>query len=132
MRRKTKRYTLSDNVTKEKLEEAGFRKGGFMSGIPFPKYFYNQCLCKDIELHIEVRNNSDGTFFFDDQYSTYVIDDEFGQPYYPFYTKDENFPFLNKVILEYNKVMDKLVEKGILKELVLEQEENKTIKLTNK
>lgn len=41
-----------------------------------------------------------------------VMDENFGQPYYPFYTADENeskrFPFVLNIIGLYNKFMDSL------------------------
>ena len=140
-----KRYILNDDVTKEKIEAFGFREGGFIKSLPRPKYFFNGHLHGDIEIHIEIVENTDGTFFFDDYYCVYVIDDEFCQPYYPFYAAgkdlDDNIDpcntyyaegkhlnFLNTVITRYNELMDALVEKGILQEKPLE----KTKVLTNK
>ena len=123
MNKKIKRYTLNDNISINKLKKNGFKEGGFIKEIPIPKYFYNEFLVYDIELHIEIAINSDGTFTFDDYNNIYVIDDNFGQPYYPFYSDNHEFEVLNKVITRYNQVMDKFVEKGILKSKELENED---------
>ena len=123
MKKKIKGYTLSDNMTINKLKKNGFKEDDFINKIPTPKYYYNEFLVYDIELHIEIAVNSDGTFNFDDIDNIYVIDDNFGQPYYPFYSDNHEFGFLNKVIFRYNQVMDKFVEKGILKSKELENED---------
>lgn len=121
MKPEIKKYELSDKITIKKLKKNNFKEGGFMKDIPSPKYYYNKNLIDDIELHIEININPDGTFNFDDFDNIIVLDDNFCQPYYPFYESKEVFSFLNKVIKEYNKTMDELVEKGIFKEKILEK-----------
>ena len=115
MKPEIKKYELSDKITIKKLKKNNFKEGGFMKDIPSPKYYYNKNLIDDIELYIE------RTFNFDDFDNIIVLDDNFCQPYYPFYESKEEFSFLNKVIKEYNKTMDELVEKGIFKEKILEK-----------
>lgn len=128
MKPKIKKYELNDNVTIKKLEKNNFNKGGFMKKIKSPKYYYNKYLVDDIELHIEIGINPDKTLSFDDYDNIIVLDDNFCQPYYPFYEEKKGFKFLNKVILEYNNTMDEFVKNGIFKEKILEKE-NDTKKL---
>lgn len=124
MREIIKRYVLNEDVNVDKLISNYFSEGGFMKEIPSPKYSYGHYLIDEIEINIEIAVNSDGTLYFDDYDSIYIIDDTFGQPYYPFYNKDFENPFINKVIVKYNEFMDEFVKKGIFKEMVLEKEEN--------
>ena len=123
-----KRYKLNENLTKEKLLKNGFKEGGFLKEIPYPKYYYYKLLTDDIELHIEINENIDKTLNFDDN-NIVILDNNFCQPYYPFYENENGFLYLNKVIIEYNKCMDNLVSKGILIEKKLEKE-NDIKKLT--
>lgn len=65
-------------------------------------------LYDSIELHITIKTNP---IKFDDFEDTLVLDDDFCQPYTPFYgdnyKKDvKDFPFLEKVIDRYNQVMN--------------------------
>ncbi|MBQ9023629.1 MAG: hypothetical protein IJ105_00235 [Bacilli bacterium] len=122
MKPEIKKYILNDNLTINKLKKNNFKEGGFIKEIPSPKYYYYKRLIDDIELHIEISVNNDETFNFDDFDNIIVLDDSFCQPYTPFYESKKGFSFLNKVIIEYNKAMDELVEKGILKEKQLEIE----------
>lgn len=127
MRKGTKRYELNDNVTLENLLNNNFKEGGFMKEIPSPKYYYYKRLIDDIELYIEVNINGNEITNFDDINNILVIDDSFCQPYYPFYEGKKEFDFLNKVIKKYNEAMDELVEKGILKEKILKEDNNKKL-----
>ena len=122
MKIEIKKYDLNDNLTIKKLKKNNFKEGGFIKEIPSPKYYYNRYLIDDIELHIEIVINSDNSFTFDDFDNVLVLDENFCQPYFPFYENKKGFPFLNKVIIEYNNAMDELVKKGILKEKKLEKE----------
>ena len=45
-----------------------------------------------------------------------VLDDDFCQPYYPFYDETQDFKMVNLVIRKYNEAMDELVSLGILNE----------------
>ena len=129
MRNQIKRYELGNNITVEKLKKCEFREGGFMRSVKAPKFTYYQPLIEDIELYVEIGLNDDNTFSFDDSHSVEVVDDNICQPYYPFYNEEKDFPFLNKVIDEYNKTMDCLVCNGILKEKKLENKKNNKLKL---
>ena len=132
MKPEIKKYILNDNLTINILKKNNFKEGGFIKKIPFPKYYYYKKLIDDIELHIEISVNNDEIFIFNDFDNIIVLDDSFCQPYTPFYESKKGFPFLNKVIIEYNNAMDELVEKGILKEKQFEKENdikiNKLIK----
>lgn len=128
MREIIKRYVLDDSVNIDKLVGNHFTEGGFISEIPSPKYSYSSYLVGDIEIHIEIAINLDGTLFFDDCDSIYIIDDYFGQPYYPFYNETFDNKFVNKVIIRYNQFMDDFVKKGIFKQLNLDKEQNKELR----
>jgi len=123
-----KKYKLNNNLTESNLKEVGFRPGGWMSSIEEPKLSYTKVLIEDIELHIEVSINNGKVTNFDDYKNIYVIDDNYGQPYTPFYNSNVIFPYLNKVILRYNEEMDKLVSKGILKPIILNGLETQKVK----
>ena len=128
MKTEKKEYILNDKLKIKTLKKNDFKEGGFMKNVPAPKYFYNKNLIDDIQLHIEISINPDGTFSFDDFDNIIVLDDNFCQPYYPFYTSDNDFPYLNKVIKKYNKAMDELIENGILKEKTIKKDDNVKIK----
>lgn len=122
MNKKIKRYDLN-NITVEDLIKNEFKycETGVINSIKTPRYFYIKFLCDEIELIIEIGINENGTLSFDDYENVLLIDDDFGQPYNPFY-RDTEFPFLDKVINKYNEAMDDLVKKGILVDKVLENE----------
>ena len=125
MREQVKRYELNNDVTIEKLKENGFKDGGFMIGLTSPKYHLIKYLVDDIEMRIEI----DATLAFNDSENILILDEDFAQPYRAFYNRELDFPFLNKVITKYNKVMDELVDKGIFHEKKLEK--GKVYKKTN-
>ena len=103
-------YKLNENVTVEKLKEAGFKEGGWMSNIKGPKLAYMRPLIDEIELNIEI--NTD-TLEFDENENIFIFDDTFGQAYFPFYNEDTTIEFAVKVKRDYNKRMDALAEEGI-------------------
>ncbi len=102
-------YKLKNGVSKEDLSKLGFREGSWHSlyeGTDCMSKFIN--LYDSIELHITIKTNP---IKFDDFEDTLVLDDDFCQPYTPFYgdnyKKDvKDFSFLEKVIDRYNQVMD--------------------------
>ena len=135
MRPEIKKYGLKENITEEDLKKCGFTYSidGSIKKITTPRYFYFKYLIDEIELFVEIGINEDGTFTFDDFDTVMVLDDDFCQPYTPFYKEDADFPFSNSVIIKYNEAMDELVSKGILsvkidKELV---EENNLVSKGN-
>lgn len=113
MRETIKNYELQSNLTIEKLKMSGFLEGGFLKRVPQPKYFINKPLVNSILLHIEIVVNPDQTLSFDDFNNIIVLDDDFCQPYTPFYDESVDSNFLNSVIIRYNKIMDDFVRKGI-------------------
>ena len=118
-----KRYELSDNLTVAELKEVGFKKGGWIPEISEPKMNYTRVLIDDIELHIEVSVIDGKVSNFDDYNNIYIFDDNYGQAYTPFYDSTSSFPYLDRVISRYNEEMDKLVTKGILKSVSLEEKQ---------
>lgn len=119
-----KRYELISNITEDILIKNGFKKVELIEKKPNSIYHYYKLLTDDIELNIEINENRDKSFTFDDSENIIVLDNNFCQPYYPFYENEKGFPYLNQVIIEYNKAMDELIKKGILKEQKLEKENN--------
>lgn len=108
-------YKIKEGVTKELLLSHSFRDGGFINEIEKPKFFYTVNLINDIELHIEININ---TLKFDDYDNVLILDDMFGQPYYPFYEKsDRVIPQIAKVRKRYNEEMDKLCNLNILEKI---------------
>lgn len=109
---KIKRFKLKEGrPTQEDLDRYGFRSGGswidkgadifvsYMWRKPDPRYqdweiSFNMCIKKD---------RSD----FNDFDNILVLDEEFCQPYTPFYEfmdkKTEPFPFLAEVVSAYNE-----------------------------
>ncbi len=130
MREIIKQYELSNEISIYKLEKSGFIRKEPTEEDQLLRYSYIKPLLEDINLYIDIQITSDKKFIFDDNKTVELIDEDFGQPYGAFYNEDKDFPFLNDLIKKYNKTMDELVEKGILKEKVLEQE-NKPKVLTN-
>lgn len=117
---KIKRFKLSDDVTREKLIELGAREGGtwvkddaelFLSKDVYYKPF-------DFEFSIDIAFTSN-IHNWNDFDNVLVIDDDFGQPYTPFYHdnygKDiTGFPALELVIKTYNEYLSSL---GIFEEV---------------
>ena len=115
-----KNFSLSDDISIDKLIDAGFKLGGWIKDVEGPKYYICKNLIGDIEIQLEI-SVKDNYYEFDDFKNIYVIDDNFCQPYIPFYTSDYGFAFLNDVIDKYNDFMDNLVNKNILIENKLER-----------
>lgn len=132
---KIKRYKLKPNITKEQLEKYGLKDGGswVFNGCKhyIHKYFHVKFLCQYSE-----KKTRKGSFEFDiyigfnddisnwnDYDNILIMDEDFCQPYTPFYTDFENdvtdFPCLEKVIETYNKYMDSL---DFLEEITNEKE----------
>ena len=117
---KIKRFKLKDNITKDDLIALKFRNGG--SWIKNDaELFLSRCF-EDEETEFEY---SIGIAFssnindWNDFDNVLVMDEDFGQPYTPFYGdnygKDiDNFPVLEMVIAKYNRFMSSL---GIFEEI---------------
>lgn len=68
---------------------------------------------REYEISIVIAFDSSGLASWDDFENVLVLDEDFGQPYTPFYgdnyKKDvSNFPFLEWVISEYNALFDSI------------------------
>lgn len=107
---KINRYKLKDGVTKDDLLKLGFRPGGtYIKEDADIAWF--RTLVDSISLNIAFPEDISKWNDFD---YVIVLDDDFGQPYTPFYSHYEDdedsecFDFLRKVITAYNKVMDSL------------------------
>ncbi|MBR5662494.1 MAG: hypothetical protein IKX00_02440 [Bacilli bacterium] len=129
MRKTIKEYTLNENLTEETLKSNGFKYNneGSVTTAKLPLYFYYKYIEDEIELFVEIGIKEDGTFMFDTFDNVLVLDDDFCQPYHPFYRDDVDTPFVNKVIEKYNEAMDELVSMGILKEKTKEFTIDKSI-----
>lgn len=107
---KIKRYKLQNNITKEDLLSYGFKPGSWIkknADIFISKSFYYKKT--DFEFSINIALNSN-TLNFDDYDNVLILDEDFGQPYTPFYVYfDKNvndFEVLEYVINCYNLLMD--------------------------
>lgn len=118
---KIKRFKLRDNVTKQELIALGFREGG--SWIKKDaELFLSKCFNykkTHFEYSIGIAFSSDISVWNDFD-NVIVLDEDFCQPYTPFYGdnygKDiTNFSTLENVIGKYNEFMSGL---GIFEEVV--------------
>lgn len=117
---KIKRFKLKDNITKDDLIALKFRNGGSWikedAELFLSRYFkYGKY---DFEYSIDIAFSSDINDWNDFD-NVLVMDEDFGQPYTPFYGdnygKDiNNFPVLEMVINKYNQFMSSL---GIFEEI---------------
>ena len=111
-----KRYRLKDGITREQLIENGCKEGG--SWICRDKkitLFINKTFYlkkSDFEFDIAVGFTDDITDW-DDFNNVTIIDEDFGQPYTPFYGDNwgaeiTKFPALEYCIEKYNEFMSSL------------------------
>ena len=112
---KAKSYRLKYIPTKERLIELGARPGGTWINkdsdlyISVVREFPDSC--GDFIIYIGFPDFEEGLVEWDDFNFVLVLDDDFGQPYTPFYGKNykqdiQNFPCLEYVIEAYNNFMD--------------------------
>lgn len=107
-------YKLNPNISIERLEELGFKNGGWMPNIENPKMMFMGLLTNDIELYIEINTN---TFNFDDHENIFILDNNFGQPYYPFYNENDDSNYVRCVRDSYNRIMDSLEKNGLFEKV---------------
>lgn len=114
---KINRYKLSDRVSKENrgaLLLAGFRSGSWRRKDNHDWMSASMVLYDEITIEIDIDLT---TLEWDDFNNVLVLDCDFGQPYVPFYHylngEIKMFPVLEKVVKEYNRLMEILVSKGI-------------------
>ena len=117
---KIKRFKLKDNVTRDDLIARGFRNGG--SWIKKDaELFLSRCFEykeTEFEYSISIAFSSDINDWNDFD-NVLVLDEDFCQPYTPFYGdnygKDiTDFPTLENIIFKYNEFMSGL---GIFEEI---------------
>ena len=117
---KIKRFKLKDGITKEKLVSLGFKDGGSWikedSELYLCEYFEDRKIDFEYSINISFSLNIND---WDDYDNVLVLDEDFLQPYTPFYYdnygKDiTNFPVLESVIAKYNEFMSGL---GIFEEI---------------
>ena len=124
---KIKRFKLKDNVTRDDLIELGFRNGGswikkdaelFLSRCFEYKETEFEYSISIFEYSISIAFSSDINDWNDFD-NVLVLDEDFCQPYTPFYGdnygKDiTDFPTLENTIFKYNEFMSSL---GIFEEI---------------
>lgn len=115
MRQSIKRFKLKEGrPTNEDLDRYSFRDGGSWI-IKDAILFCSKIIRKedkdyhrDYEISFNMAFGEDPSVF-DDFNNVLVLDEEFGQPYTPFYGylngEIEEFPFLSWVVSEYNEWM---------------------------
>ena len=112
---KAKSYKLKYIPTKEQLIKLGARPGGIWINqnsdlyISITREFPDSC--GDYIIYIGFPDFEEGLVEWDDFNFVLVLDDDFGQPYTPFYGKNykkdiQDFPCLECVIEKYNEFMD--------------------------
>ena len=108
------KYRIKDNVTKDNIVAELKEKhlpiceaGTYIS--KDAKFHTFKTLVGSIEVEVAFPENLSAWDSFD---HVLVMDDDFGQPYDPFYEADENekrrFPFVLNVIGQYNEFMNSL------------------------
>lgn len=112
---KAKSYKLKYIPTKEQLIKLGARTGGIWINqdsdlyISITREFPGSC--GDFTIYIGFPDFEEGLAEWDDFSFVLVLDDDFGQPYAPFYGKNykkdiQDFPCLECVTEAYNNFMD--------------------------
>ena len=112
---KAKSYKLKYIPSQEQLIKLGARPGGTWI-CQYSKWYISFTgefpdSCGNFSIYIGFPDFEEGLVKWDDFSFVLVLDDEFGQPYTPFYGKNykkyiQDFPFLECVIETYNKFMD--------------------------
>lgn len=115
---KIKRYKLKDGVTKEELISLGAKEGGSWIGKSIKLFIGKFCCFKDKKQRINFEFSIDIGFKdnisdWNDFDNVIILDEDFLQPYTPFYGKNfgkevKNFPVLEECIRLYNEYMDSL------------------------
>lgn len=117
---KIKRFKLKDHITKEELVSLGFKSGGSWvkkdAKLYLSKFFYYRPTKFEYSISIAFGSDINDWNDFD---NVLILDEDFCQPYTPFYGdnygKDiKDFPTLENVIIEYNEFMSGF---GIFEEL---------------
>lgn len=111
---KIKRYSIRDETTIEDIKAAGGRDGGTWVNKKSKMFLSKHCEYKPthFEFSIDIAFNDDLTDWNDWDY-VLVLDEDFCQPYTPFYGDNfgaeiSNFPTLEYCVEKYNEFMDSL------------------------
>lgn len=124
---KPHRYEINPSLSVLNLLDAGFKRGYWLASsepgyIEDHWYSKNYMLNSKAEIDMTVAIDITRLDEWNDFDGIEVIDEDFGQPYQPFYEYREKtgkhliagrFPFLEKIYQVYDKEMDSLVEQGI-------------------
>lgn len=110
------KYKLNPDVSTDDLIRNKFKPGSWRHGDSNEKWYSKSCgLCGEIDLTVHINMT---TKDWDEYEDTDVIDDDFGQPYTPFYNcvynGQKKFRAVRLVIDAYYERMDALVDSGIL------------------
>lgn len=105
---KMNRYEIVPEATEEDVIAFISCEGGSWIN-KSSRYFKTVCLADPVELNVGFNTVDD----WDDFEYVLILDDDFGQPYTPFYGDNygkeiSDFEFLQKVIRRYNEEMDKI------------------------
>lgn len=109
---KIKRYKLKDGTTKQDLINFGARKGGIWINKD-SILFISKCFSyKGLEFDIDIAF-TENLCDWNDFDNILVLDDDFCQPYTPFYGENygkdiQGFEYLEAVIERYNNYLDSL------------------------
>lgn len=110
------KYKLNPDVSTDDLMRNKFKPGSWRHGDSNDEWYSKSYgLYDEIDLTVHINMTTKDWDEFED---TDVIDDDWGQPYSPFYdciyNGCEKFDFISRVIEAYYKRMDILVDSGIL------------------
>lgn len=110
---KIKRYTIKPDTTKETIISCGGKEGGTWINKE-SKFFISKCFeYKEIGFEFSIQLAfKDDVLDWNDFDNVLVLDEDFCQPYTPFYDdnygKEATFPPLKYCIEQYNQFMDSL------------------------
>lgn len=109
---KIKRYKLKDGITREQLLKYGFKEGGIWIKKDAELFLAHCFEYKAINFEFSI-NIAFSTSEWNDFDNVLILDEDFCQPYTPFYGKNYdkeiiNFPALEYVIEKYNEFMSGL------------------------
>ena len=106
------------------FERAGFKKKESTEKHKHGTYYFSQDISSDgVEVQIEI--DAVYPFDFDETRDVIVYDKTYERVFTAFYEEDRDYPYLNDLKKEYNRIMDSLVEKKIF--IPKTKKENKTL-----
>ena len=106
------------------FERAGFKKKESTEKHKHGTYYFSHDISSDgVEVQIEI--DAFHPFDFDETRDVIVYDKTYERVFTAFYEEDRDYPYLNDLKKEYNRIMDSLVEKKIF--VPKTKKENKTL-----